>query len=565
MAHLTAARRFGRTPAFLLAVAVAVLVAACGGAGSSGAAPSAFTGWGPYLAASHELGPLAGNATVSVTLSTRERDPAAAAAAVAAMEDPSSPSYGITLTPAQWQATFGPTPQDLAGAEAAAQAAGARLTLPAGGTLGTLSGPDRAMSRLLRVTIDRWRGPDGRHFWSSLGTPSLPPALGTAFVSPERVSDWTPPLHRDTIDRTSAVPGGGLTPADVEDAYDIKPLIQQGFDGSGQTIVFWEVGDGYNPSDLATFDKRFNLPDPQITQVGPKQDEEGELIMDLETVHSLAPAANLVVYTASPQTESAQDKLLQQMFQQHPGAIFSFSWGGCELADDNPQFFVSAFQQAAAQGDTVIASAGDSGGYECLDPDAQGPTKDAVGVSSPASSPYALAIGGTRLSLNTKDGYYDETPWNYAMSMQGTGGGVSKLYKAPSFQKSAQNGRWQGRTVPDVSAIGDPETGLLNYYQGSWSQGGGTSLGTPVWAAITALMDQYLQKQGQKPLGFYDAALYALAAQRTAHPPFHDITTGGNLVYNAGPGYDLASGLGSPDVWNLAQDLSQYEKNGGSG
>lgn len=565
MAGLTSGRRRVRLAVLGAVVAAALLLAACSGSGSpaAGTGSTAFTSWPAYLAASRELGPLPGRTAVSVSLTARERDPAAASAQVAEMDDPSSPAYGTTMTPAQWEAAFGPSPATLAAAQREAAAVGARLSLPSTSTLGTLSGPASAISRLLRVAIDRWRGPDGGRFYSSLTTPVLPAALGAAFETPERVSNWAPPRHRDAIQETPAIPGSGLTPKELEDAYDIAPLLARGFDGSGETIVFYEVGDGYKPSDLATFDKRFGLPAPQITQIGPDQKEQGELIMDLETVHSLAPGARLVVYTSNPSTESGQDKLMQQMFRQHAGAIFSFSWGGCELANADPAFFVTGFQQAAAEGDTVIASSGDSGGYDCLMENATAPTKAGIGVSAPASSPYVLAVGGTRLSLNTKGGYYDETPWNYAISVQGTGGGVSRVYRDPQFQRQAQDGRWKTRTVPDVAAVGDPETGLLNYIDGSWNQGGGTSLATPIWAAITALMDQYLKKQGQKPLGFYDPALYALAEGSPSLPPFHDINTGGNLVYDAGPGYDLASGLGSPDVWNLAQDLDQYERNGG--
>ena len=564
MVHLTAVRWRSAMARLSALVTVALLVAGCAG-GQTSRPPNAFTSWGAYLAASTDLGRLPARTDVSVTLSTREPDPAAAQAALSAMEDPSSPSYGQTLTPVQWEAAFGPPASAVARAQATAAQAGTQLSVPPGSTLGTLRGPAGAMSRLLQVAIDRWRGPDGKRFYSSRRAPFLPAALAAAFVAPTRLSDWTPPVHRDAPGRARAVPGNGLTPSDVENAYDIKPLQQQGLDGSGQTIVFWELGDGYSSSDLSTFDQHFGLPTPQITQVGPNQKQQGELIMDLETAHSLAPGARLVVYTANPQTEAGQDLLLQQMFQQQPGAVFDFSWGGCEQTWANPNFFVTGFQQAASLGDTVIASSGDSGGYECMQADARAPTRDAIGVSAPASSPDVLSVGGTRLSLNARGGYYDETPWNYAVANEGTGGGVSQAYSDPNFQQTAQHGRWSKRTVPDVSAIGDPETGLLNYSDGGWSQGGGTSLATPVWAAITALLNQYLKQQGQRPLGFYDAALYALAAGSPSHPPFHDIITGGNMVYNAGAGYDLASGLGSPDVWNLAQDLLTYEQSGGHG
>jgi kumamolisin len=118
------------------------------------------------------------------------------------------------------------------------------------------------------------------------------------------------------------------------------------------------------------------------------------------------------------------------------------------------------------------------------------------------------------------------------------------------------------RAVPDVAADADPASGAAIVTAGHAQQGGGTSQAAPIWAAIAVLIDQYLHCQGLGPVGFMNPALYHLASTRQPYPPFHDVTRGSNLVDPAGPGYDLATGLGSPDVWNLARDLAAYEKAG---
>ena len=116
-----------------------------------------------------------------------------------------------------------------------------------------------------------------------------------------------------------------------------------------------------------------------------------------------------------------------------------------------------------------------------------------------------------------------------------------------------------GRQVPDVAAIADPASGSATYIDGSPAVAGGTSLAVPVWAGFTALMDQYLASQHLPAVGLANLDFYRLAAQAQRYPPFHDITHGGNALYSATPGYNMVTGLGSPDVWNLARDLAQQE------
>ena len=112
-----------------------------------------------------------------------------------------------------------------------------------------------------------------------------------------------------------------------------------------------------------------------------------------------------------------------------------------------------------------------------------------------------------------------------------------------------------GREVPDVSADADPTTGNFIIQNGKEQVGGGTSLAAPIWAGFTAIIDQYLKASHDPPVGFFNPALYDLANSSVPYPPFHDITEGGNDLYPATPGYDMVTGLGSPNVYNLARDL----------
>jgi kumamolisin len=112
------------------------------------------------------------------------------------------------------------------------------------------------------------------------------------------------------------------------------------------------------------------------------------------------------------------------------------------------------------------------------------------------------------------------------------------------------------REVPDVAADAAPSSGAAVRVKGRWLSEGGTSLAAPVWAAMTALIDQYLRSRGGNPVGFANPVLYRLASHPPARTPIRDVTVGTNDFYPAGPGYDMVTGLGSPDAWNLARDLA---------
>jgi kumamolisin len=431
----------------------------------------------------------------------------------------------------------------------------------------TLSGPAQAMQHRLGVRVDDFRGSDGRRFWSALSRPGIPGPLRAAVLPVDRMTSWMPPLRRD------AVRPGGVTPSDLASAYDIRQLHDMGIDGAGETVVFWELADGFKQSDFDAFNAKYKLPKATPKVIGPADaPSEGETIMDIEAVHAVAPAANLVVYTlgaGQDLDDASLMKIVDRTVSENPGAIISYSWGGCEPGQGQQllQWFESEFTKADQLGQSVYVSTGDSGGYECLTHRDTAPRPAAIGASMPAAAPGVTAVGGTRLSLSKDGSWYDEQPWKYATNTQGTGGGVSQAYPRPSWQRGpGVDNRWNAkkmRSVPDVSAIADPETGLSIVSGGQPQQGGGTSLSTPIWAGITALLNQYLKQKGLKPVGFINPSLYTIAAGSPPYPAFHDIATGGNLAYPATKDYDLATGLGTPRVWNLARDLEQYQRNGG--
>jgi kumamolisin len=181
------------------------------------------------------------------------------------------------------------------------------------------------------------------------------------------------------------------------------------------------------------------------------------------------------------------------------------------------------------------------------------------------------AVGGTRVSVNTDGTWHSETVWEQPLANMGAGGGLSALYPLPAWQQDSsivnpQVNPRRMRQVPDVSADADPASGAAVYLGApggrGWSSGGGTSQSAPIWAGMMALINEYLKQRGLGAIGFVNPALYRIAKTGPL-PAFHDITTGYNLLYPATTGHDLATGLGTPDAWNLAQDLEAYLRSGG--
>jgi kumamolisin len=335
-----------------------------------------------------------------------------------------------------------------------------------------------------------------------------------------------------------------LWPTQVAKAY----TFPTGVDGSGQTIGIIELGGGFKPADLATYFKSLKIQTPQVSAVGvlsgtnnPGVDtnSDGEVMLDIEVAGSVAPGARIVVYFAPNTDQGFLEAITTAVHDSaHNPSVVSISWGGPESGWTQQAMTVmnAALQDAATLGVTVTVAAGDNGSTDGV--------KDGKDhVDFPASSPFALACGGTRLELSSSGAIASETVWNDLPANGATGGGFSDVFPLPSYQ-TATNAAKQGKTrgVPDVAGNADPETGYRVLVDGSPEVIGGTSAVAPLWAGLVALINQ----QSHAAVGFWHPALYAQSAVG-----FHDITQGNNGTFKAGPGWDANTGIGTPDGQQL--------------
>jgi kumamolisin len=325
--------------------------------------------------------------------------------------------------------------------------------------------------------------------------------------------------------------------------------------GKGQTIAIIELGGGSRKADLTSYFGTLGLAAPKVVSVsvdhgrnhatGSADGPDGEVMLDIEVAGSIAPDATLVTYFAPNTDAGFLDAITTAIHDQtHAPQIVSISWGGPESSwtQQSLTAFDQAFQEAAVLGVTVCIACGDNGSSD-------GSTADAVDF--PASSPHALACGGT--SLRASGGHIaSETVWNDGASGGATGGGVSASFAVPTWQQGLSAAKTSGgavaltgRGVPDVSADADPQTGYQVRVDGENTVIGGTSAVAPLWAGLIAR----LNAARGKPLGFVNPALYGSTSA------CRDITSGNNGSFAAAKGWDACSGLGSPNGAALGQLL----------
>jgi kumamolisin len=334
-----------------------------------------------------------------------------------------------------------------------------------------------------------------------------------------------------------------------------------GANGRGECIGIIELGGGYSPSDLERFFENLGLPTPSVTPVsvdgganaptGNPNGPDAEVDLDIEIAGSVAPGGRIAVYFAPNTEQGFVDAVSTAIHDaQNDPSVISISWGEAE-ANWSPQGIQAlnqAFEDASLLGVTVCAAAGDNGSSD-------GISDGLAHVDFPASSPYVLGCGGTRLE-SMGGAITAEVVWNDQPEDGATGGGVSDVFPLPGWQAnakvppSANPGGHTGRGVPDTCADADPATGYLVQVDGRSMTIGGTSAAAPLWAGLVALLNQKLGKR----LGCVNPVLYSQLAKRGV---FHDITSGNNGAYTAAPGWDACSGWGSPDGVKIAASLSQ--------
>src|SRR6266536_1874584 len=492
-----------------------------------------------------------------------------------AIYDPNSSQYHQYLSPDQFNQLFAPTTDQVQQVVLYLQSQGMTVTSVApNNVLIDATATVAQVQQAFSVQINTYQA--GNHtFYANTASPSVPTSISQLISSIGGLYNSVQyhPLYQRMIKHiqnhgAAMAATGGFGPKDLSGAYDATPLQNAGILGDNQTVALFEL-DGYQSSDVTHYFQNYGLATPNISNVlvdgfnGAPGQGAIEVELDMEVVGAIAPHANQIVYEG-PNTTQGLNDTYNQIVNDKKNAphIVSISWGLCEAYSGAAelQTLDHIFKQGALQGITFFAAAGDSGAYDCGDGN--------LGVDSPASDPNVTGVGGTNLQLNA-GAYGSESVWSNPNDTQrspngaGGGGGVSNTIGQPSWQTGAgvQNGK---REVPDVSADADPVTGYATYctvtnagcHSTGWITVGGTSAAAPLWAGSMALINQYLQAQGKAVVGYANPALYGLFNTQQQSPAFHDVTSGNNLHYAATTGYDMASGIGTPDVNNIAHDLA---------
>jgi kumamolisin len=438
-----------------------------------------------------------------------------------------------------------------------------------------IGGSPGALAEAFGVSVHDYRGRRGQVFYASPQQPAVPAAVRAEVAELGRILGYTPHREANRWVFPAEAPDQelaqqGLTPAAVLRTYNVQPLRDAGYSGKGGTVIVFSF-DGFDQADLDLFATTFNLPmfTPEVVGGQPPA-RRGEATMDLQAIHAIAPDAKKVLFNALPTVQGAGSyekiaAMMEQADRDYPGALWSFSIGwGCDklitAADLAPAR--AALAAALANGTTAFDASGDLAGLECKGGQewSAPPSADDIGLDAVASMPEMTNVGGTTVSTDEDGAWLAEQAWFDAPLSQGTAGGVSALFERPDWQATLDPGRGAGmRLTPDISAVADPFTGVRIVFNQQELVGGGTSLSAPLWAGMTAVMNQYLADNGGRPVGDLNPVLYEMA-EAARLPAFRDVVLGGNAVDAAGPGYDLVSGLGTPDVNNMAKNLLLTQK-----
>lgn len=598
------------------ALAVSTLVAGAGFSGGAGAVvnAAAHSDKPGYVAVepagtlrlppgARMVGAIQSNTTMRIDVNLRLPNPAAVQSFIAAVNDPQSPLFHKFLAKGQFGARFGPSAATVASVASALRAAGLN---PGPATPDRLSIPVTATaSRIeaaLRTRIETYRLASGRYAYVNTAPAELTAnAAGgvSGIVGLSDVATFQPHFaarfrgnagaRRPKVRLLGSGSGpqacpqaatignnyGAYTSNQLASYYGMSPLYGAGDFGHGVYVGLVEF-DTFVPSDISTFEKCFGTHTPLTIQ---KVDGfhktgigGGEPVLDIEDFLGLAPAATVDVYE-TPNTLQGAESIYRTIVNNDVDNVFSTSWGLCE--QDSSTSFLDAeqsiFLQAAAQGQSAFASAGDYGSTDCY-PD--GTANNNLAVDDPASQPYVVGVGGTSIS-----GRFSQSVWNTA-GQGATGGGNSGYWCMqkyeyttgplgvinPNSYATSSCPMGYAREVPDVSADADPYTGLVVYYSGTYGPGipagwqpiGGTSVSAPIWAALAALTDAspFCSAWGSGTPGGLAQGLYSVAEGQGYHSAYYDVRSGWSndllaTKYTGGlfpsrSGYDMATGMGTP-------------------
>jgi pseudomonalisin len=510
---------------------------------------------------------------------------------IEAQHNPESPYFRQWLTPQQYAERFGVSDADVAQISNWLQSHGFTIDeVTAGRRSIIFSGTAAQVQEGFHTQIHTYNVGEEVHH-ANASDPEIPAALAQVVGGLVSLHDfYSAPLHNLVRKASPEYTTGGshyLAPADFATIYDLAPAYQQSITGSGQSIAI-VARSNINLSDVVQFRSFFGLPanNPQIIVNGAdpgiwSSGEETEADLDVEWSGAIAKGASVkFVVSKSTSTTDGVDLSAQYIVNHNLAPFISTSFGQCEqfLGAAGNSFLNSLWQQASAEGITVIVSAGDNGAAGC---DSASSTKAVYGraVNGLCSTPFSTCVGGTEFNdtahpslywsssnaagtQSSALSYIPEVVWNESSPSAGLwagSGGASIIYPKPAWQAGTGVPADGKRDVPDVALTAAAHDGYLIVQNGSFYVVGGTSAAAPSFAGVMALVSQNAAAR----LGNANNALYTLAAkQRTGGAAvFHDITTGNNSVpgqagFTAAAGYDQASGLGSVDASILIERWS---------
>ncbi|MCB8914704.1 MAG: S8 family serine peptidase [Thermoleophilales bacterium] len=517
---------------------------------------------------------------------------------VSSVSNPASKRYRQFASVRRMVSRFGPSKQARAATVRWARSNGLSARVDPSGVFATVSGDPAAIRRAFAVVT-------GRSNSSSSGSGlSVPPALRgivrsasyssdvpdfTAQARPGNLSATNPSVNQSATTRTGTpkgcpagvnaerVPGNpGFTPNQYINAYGLKALHKRGLTGKGQRVAFIEI-DGFHPGDITTFADCFGykLPPMRTIPVQMKQPfpSGSETTLDIQVLSAAAPGLRSIdVYENLNPVLTMAAALAKPKFVPD---IISISIAGCEnSAIETPslvQMLNTLFTLASGTGTSIFVATGDTGSSGCRSSSPEAPgVYPILSAQFPSTSPWVTAVGGTNMSLNSRNQLTGQWVWNGSPEVVGGGsGGISMLYGAPWWQRTGN--RSSQRKVPDISALADPGPGYVIYCTspecdlikpgGGWMTVGGTSASTPLMAAGFALANQAAARRGQPNIGLPNPLIYKMANSKARQRIFRDVTVGDNDVgtainpplsnnqpvgfYKAKKGYDMATGWGS--------------------
>jgi subtilase family serine protease len=555
-----------------LLAGAAALLAPAGAAHAAAFAPVVPHGGALLPSGARDLGRVSPRTELRATVALRPRHAAQLAAYASAVSHAGSSEYEHYLTVARFARRFGPTERQLRTVRAGLRAHGLAVGALSANRLSiTVRATAQVTADAFGTAIDRYElrggseedapsaaprlaGAAGSLVQGVVGLDSVAPRASVEIAHHRRARPHVAARARTHASGHTAAAGPqaceaasaeaaqdwGNTASQIASHYGLSGFYAAGDEGSGVTVALYEL-EPFSPSDIAAYQACMGTSttvDVTAVDGGPGSGSgSGEAATDVEDVIGLAPKAQIDVYEGPPTGQGAFDTY-SAIVSQDSAQVVSTSWGLCETEVGRGELLAEdvLFQEAAVQGQTVMAASGDSGVDDC--------GNGQMSVDDPGSQPWVTSVGGTHLAAT------GDTVWDDGSGA--SGGGVSQFWGRPAWQSAvpAQSSVGCGvsgtacREVPDISADADPDSGYTAYFRGNWRTVGGTSVASPTLASVAALAEASPACGGRR-LGFLDPALYADAAD------IRDVTSGTNgydgvAGFSAASGFDMASGLGTP-------------------